>query len=283
MEIVASHFDVFSLGEAIRRLREGALPPRAACVTFDDGYADNVTMALPILKEMQIPATFFIATGFLEGGRMWNDTVIESVRLFAEPALDLSRRGFGCFDASSEKMKNVLLGTLLPKIKYLPFEQRHQEVAYIEALVGKALPDHLMMSSEQVKKLHASGMEIGAHTVNHPILANIDIEEARTEMKEGKDYLEGLLGEPVRVFAYPNGKPERDYRPEHSILARELGFDAAVSTAWGVATPGTDFWQIPRFTPWDKEPVRFFLRLLNNYRKPVTGSDSSLNYQRRQS
>jgi hypothetical protein len=68
----------------------------------------------------------------------------------------------------------------------------------------------------------------------------------------------------VRLFAYPNGSPRRDYHAEHAALARELGFDAAVSAAWGAARAGDDLYQIPRFTPWDRADWRFGLRLAHN-------------------
>jgi hypothetical protein len=68
----------------------------------------------------------------------------------------------------------------------------------------------------------------------------------------------------VRLFAYPNGKPGRDYSREHVDMVRELGFEAAVSTAWGVGHAASDPYQLPRFTPWDKTPGRFALRLLHN-------------------
>ena len=76
---VARWFQVLPLDEAVARLAARTLPARAVAITFDDGYADNATVALPVLKRVGFPATFFIATSFLDGGRMWNDTVIESV------------------------------------------------------------------------------------------------------------------------------------------------------------------------------------------------------------
>jgi peptidoglycan/xylan/chitin deacetylase (PgdA/CDA1 family) len=123
-----------------------------------------------------------------------------------------------------------------------------------------------MMTTAQVQQLHGAGMAIGGHTVNHPILARLDVAEARREMMEGKAALEAMTGEPVRLFAYPNGKPHEDYQAEHVALARELGFEAAVSTAWGARREPADVYQLPRFTPWDRDPLRFVVRLARNFR-----------------
>jgi hypothetical protein len=80
-------------------------------------------------------------------------------------------------------------------------------------------------------------------------------------------YLEALLQDAVEVFAYPNGRPHLDYGIEHRDLVSEMGFKAAVSTHWGVGTAGSDRYQLPRFTPWDRQALRFGLRLLANYRR----------------
>jgi hypothetical protein len=79
--------------------------------------------------------------------------------------------------------------------------------------------------------------------------------------------LEALVGEPIALFAYPNGKPRQDYAGAHVELVRTAGFDAACSTAWGVASRSSDVFQIPRFTPWDREAWRFGLRLAQNLRR----------------
>ena len=71
----------------------------------------------------------------------------------------------------------------------------------------------------------------------------------------------------MRVFAYPNGRPHRDYRIEHVAMLREFGFDCAVSTAWGVAHAGSDPFQLPRLLPWDRTPARFTGRLLRSHLK----------------
>jgi len=109
-------------------------------------------------------------------------------------------------------------------------------------------------------------MEIGAHTVTHPILRNTAPDTARREIVESGRRLAEIVGQPVRLFAYPNGKPGVDYGSEHVQMVRDGGFAAAVSTGWGVATEKSDRFQLPRFTPWDRTPGRFALRLIRNMR-----------------
>jgi peptidoglycan/xylan/chitin deacetylase (PgdA/CDA1 family) len=257
-------FTVLSLREAVVRLGDGTLPVRAACVTFDDGYADNVTVALPILRKRGVSATFFLAAGFLNGKRMWNDSVIETVRRARGDTLDAHCVGLGAIGISSIDQRRRTIGVLLRSLKYLPVDERQRRVEEFASGVASELPCDLMMTDEQVRRLHASGMGIGAHTLSHPILARLDNADAEVEIRDSKHRLEALTGTPVTLFAYPNGKPGIDYRAEHVDMVRQLGFEAAVSTAWGVARAGTDVYQLPRFTPWDRTPGRFLLRLLHN-------------------
>lgn len=268
---VKSWFNVLPLDEAARRLQEGSLPARAAALSFDDGYADNHDVALPLLQKHGLPCSFFVATGFLDGGRMWNDTLIESVRRTAKPQLDLR----GLQDGRGEDLgqhalgdtagRRVVLGQLIQRVKYLPPEPRLACVDAIAARAEVAPPDDLMMSSGQVRALRHAGMQIGAHTVSHPILASLDAGRAGDEIARSRDVLQALLGEKVGLFAYPNGKPGTDYLPDvHPAIVRELGFDAAVSTRWAASRRGEDVFQIPRFTPWDRGRLKFGLRLARN-------------------
>ena len=259
-------FNFISLTDGVRGLRSGKLPARAACITFDDGYADNAEVALPILQKHGLPATVFVASGFLDGGRMWNDTIIELVRL-APGAIDLTPLGFGRFALRDMAERRASVGSLLNALKYLPLEARMEAVEAVRGLVPVALPDNLMMTTEQVRQLHLAGVEIGGHTINHPILARMDEAGARHEIGGGKAALETIIGAPVRLFAYPNGKPGQDYLGAHARLVREAGFEAAVSTSWGAARPGSDLYQLPRFTPWDRNALRFMLRMVQNARR----------------
>jgi peptidoglycan/xylan/chitin deacetylase (PgdA/CDA1 family) len=261
---IKSMFNVISLLDAVRHTAAGSLPPRAACITFDDGYADNAEVALPILQRHKLPATFFVATGFLNGGRMWNDTVIELVRRHPAGIIDASSIGLGSHEVGSKAQRQQAIQALIGQLKYMPLEHRLDQVSRLVDIGGIALPDNLMMSSAQVNELHNGGMDIGGHTVNHPILAKLPPTKASAEIADGKQALEDIIGEPVRLFAYPNGKPGTDYLAEHVAMIRDLGFEGAVSTAWGTGKNTNDVFQLPRFSPWDRTPLRFALRMARN-------------------
>jgi len=269
LRLLKRFFNVIPLLEATQQLRTLSLPPRAACITFDDGYADNATVALPILQRHGLSACFFIATGYLDGGQMWNDSVIERVRHARGVELDLSACGLGRFPIGSVALKSKAIGAILGRIKYLQFEQRQTLLALMCASVTYPKPQDLMMKTGQVKALHQAGMEIGAHTVNHPILATMPEHAARAEIADSKCQLESIVKAPVRLFAYPNGKPGQDYGQRHAGIVKDLGFDAAVATHWGAAQYGSDPFQLPRFTPWDRGRLRFLLRLRQNMFQPA--------------
>lgn len=265
MGLLKSLFNVLPLPEAVRRLKAGTLPARSAAITFDDGYADNVTHALPILQKHGLHATFFIATAYLDGGRMFNDTVIESLRNTHLAHLDLSDMHLGKYELGSHAAKAQAIHQILPKIKYLLPDEREAAAARLAARAEvENLPNDLMMTTAQLKSLHAAGMEIGGHTHRHPILAKLDRAAAQAEIVAGKTILEDKLGTRVRLFAYPNGKPGTDYLPEQAGIVRELGFEGAVSTQRGVSALGDDMYQLRRFTPWDTGRTAYALRLLQN-------------------
>lgn len=266
---ISSWFNVLPLHEAVGRLARGELPRRAAAITFDDGYADNLLYATPILLRHGLHATFFIASGYLDGGRMWNDTIIESVRNATVAELDAEWLGAGVMPLQGAEQKSAAIHRLIPAIKHLPGPARADAVARVEVSCGATLPADLMLTSGQLRQLLGAGMGIGAHTVSHPILARLDADDARREIAASRDALEGLLGERVGLFAYPNGKPGTDYLPEHVDMVRSMGFDAAVSTAWGASDRTSDPFQLRRFTPWDEGRWRYGARLVRNLASPA--------------
>jgi peptidoglycan/xylan/chitin deacetylase (PgdA/CDA1 family) len=252
------------LGEAVRRLADRTLPPRAACITFDDGYADSAEVALPILQRHQTTATFFVASGFLDGGCMWNDAVIEVVRNAPGERLNLGRAGFGVVDIGCPVRRRAVIDMLIAALKYLPPAERIERV---KRMARRFTPT--MLSSDQLIALHRAGMAIGAHTVSHPILSAISNAEARAEIADGRARLQDIIQAKVALFAYPNGKPGQDFEERHAAMLRSQGFDAAVTSAWGAARATTDPFYLPRFTPWDRSSGRFLLRMACNMFMPL--------------
>lgn len=260
VRFVTSAFTVLPLSEAVQCLRLGRLPRGAACITFDDGYADNHACAAPILERHGACATFFISTAFIDGGRMWNDTVIEAVRAAPAGLLDWPDLGLEPVELGDASSRVAAYRRMLETLKYRSAEEREDLVREIAQRAGLPARCPLMMTREQVCDLRARGMELGAHTLTHPILSRLDTTAARHEIAGSREILGSWLGEPPKLFAYPNGRPGRDFSSRDVELVRECGFLAAVTTAAGCARVGDDLMQLPRFTPWDRDMWRFALR-----------------------
>lgn len=279
-EIFKKYYHVLELDDAIHRLNHHQLPKRALCITFDDGYYDNVKVALPLLKQYKFKASFFIATGYLDGKGMWNDAIIEWIKHTTHPVIDLSPWELGHYPLNSQTQKNKAIEAIIKKLKYRQGARRHSIVQDILKKVKHPWPDQLMMTPKDIVQLRKNGMTIGAHTVTHPILTRIDAQQAYREIAQSQKDLQRILKEPCQYFAYPNGQPRQDYASFHIQVLKELGFKGALSTWWGAATAQTDPFQLPRFTPWDQSESKFIFRMLQYQNKtkgrPIEMSDRHL-------
>jgi peptidoglycan/xylan/chitin deacetylase (PgdA/CDA1 family) len=259
-------FTVLPLADGVRRLYDGTLPAGALALTFDDGYTDNLAVAAPILARHGVPATVFVATGYLDGACMFNDMIIEAVRRARTPALDLTAHGLGIHPVASDAERRGAIDAIIVQVKYRATAERRALAAAILGAAGAAAPARLMLDRAGVRALADFRIDVGAHTVTHPILAESAAADAWREIGESKRDLEAATAAPLTLFAYPNGKPDADYKAEHVRMVREAGFAAAVTTAWGVASRASDPLQLPRFTPWTRAPFKFDLMMLRNMR-----------------
>jgi peptidoglycan/xylan/chitin deacetylase (PgdA/CDA1 family) len=263
---IRRYFTPLGLPDALARIRAGRLPPRAVCITFDDGYADNFSVAAPLLEAAGLTATFFIATDFLDGGQMWNDAIVEAVRAAPGPSLEIPPGELS--DVSSLDARRRTISMLLARAKYLAPAERQCFVERIVKNAGGAACRGPMLTTRQLAELRDRGMEIGAHTCAHPILTTVPLDAAEADIVRSKQVLESILGTRVSLFAYPNGRPGLDYDLRHVDLVRRSGFDAAVSTAPGYADVDSDLMQLPRVTPWVRSGPRFAARLMRAFLSP---------------
>lgn len=270
---IGSQFRVLDPLEACDRLYDGSLPSRPAVITFDDGYRDNYTVALPILQSHSMKAAFFVATGFLNGGMMFNDRVIEAVR--RAPGSILHLRGVVAEAESPFPLRNAAerqsaIDAILRAIKHLPPAVRLEHVEALERAVGlettveRRFGDPMMMNPDQVAGLRRAGMTVGGHTRTHPILLMLPDAEAQAEISSGLDDLAAIAGERPKIFAYPNGKPGGDFDARHVAMVQKAGCDYAFTTRSGTADQRAPRLELPRFTPWERSPMKFGLRALRN-------------------
>jgi peptidoglycan/xylan/chitin deacetylase (PgdA/CDA1 family) len=222
---------------------------RYVLLTFDDGYRDNFDEAFPILKRHGLPATFFVTTGFLDRRQIaWWDEIAWMVHVSAKSEL----RANGWLDralslAPQERGRTTL--SLIERYKRLPSESTG---AFMDALAeaagsGRQHGDRqeLWMTWDNVRQLRAAGMHIGGHTVNHPLLARLSLDEQEQEIVGCKSRIEAELGEPMRYFAYPYGGRDSFNDDTRRSLA-EHGVELAFSLYSGRQG----------FREWDRYDVR---------------------------
>lgn len=265
LDILKRFYRVLPLSDALKRLERNNLPGRSVSITFDDGYADNCTVALPMLVERGLHATFFVTAGFLNGGIMWNDIVRFCVRQAGSLKPFQPYLPDGAQSAVTLTHSEVIEATL-QRMKQEEPGKRQVMVEELAELLGTKIPTDLMMSSAQVRALADAGMEVGAHTLTHPILSRISSDHAWWEISESKRALEEIISRDVDLFAYPNGVPGEDFMAEHIRMVRDAGFSAAVTTSPGAAD-GIDCFQLPRYAPWSTSTGRFIFNHWKNSRQ----------------
>jgi peptidoglycan/xylan/chitin deacetylase (PgdA/CDA1 family) len=261
MQCVRRHFHPMSLTSLLSATERREIPSRAIAVTFDDGYEDVFTHALPILRRYEIPATVYLATDYIEQGRpMWNDRLAAAIgtttRREIGPVLDL-----GPLPLGTPVERNAALRSILEKTKRRHPAERDAVAAEIERRL-EVDPNGAprMLRWDQVERMHRAGVEFGAHTVHHPILSCVSAEEAWREIAESKRVVESHVQAPVRHFAYPNGT-RRDFDDTTRALVERAGFSSAVSTIFGVNTAETDRYCLRRGGPWEEDSAGFGVKL----------------------
>jgi peptidoglycan/xylan/chitin deacetylase (PgdA/CDA1 family) len=271
-------------------LRSGSLPRHTVLVTFDDGYADNLLQAKPLLEKYEVPATVFITTGYTgEDREFWWD---ELDRIFLQPgalpgALRLSLNGMehvwqlgaaSNYDEAAKRRnlrwrawqpddptsRHTVYRSLWQMMHPMSDHERRQvnnELLAWAGVTASARPTHRALTPAEITELAQGGLvEVGCHTVTHPQLSALGAESQRDEIRRSKAQLEERLGQPVTSFAYPYGR-ECDYTQETAALVQEAGFDCACTTSAALVERHADPFQLPRFQVEDMDGESFARRL----------------------
>ena len=255
LDTVVSAFNVIPLEDAITALAHGKLPPRAACITFDDGYPSWLSGAVPALQKRGMHATFYITTGQYSGRPLWHERIANAVRHCEADVLQLGHPAIVPLPMTTLQQRNFAVLYLERSLKYLTLPAREDLLVNLEGLTGTTPEQVPVMAVSDLRTMHSMGFGIGAHTNDHPILVYCNEASARDEIGQVREELAGLIGAPVASFAYPNGHPFADFSSKHVELVKQAGYTSAVTTQWGVATVGTSVFQIPRFTPWGNKAL----------------------------
>ncbi|MEA2292506.1 MAG: hypothetical protein QOE86_145 [Solirubrobacteraceae bacterium] len=225
-------------------------PARRVMLTFDDGYRDNYEVAFPLLRAHGARATFFLATGFLDRPHVpWWDELAWMVR--SSPKETLEPGGWLPDSVALDGDRRRAIGQLTRVYKGLDSGRTEDFLAYCAEATGSgrcpdALARDLWVTWEMAAEMRDAGMEIGGHTVSHPVLARAGEDRQREEIEGCRRRLHDQLGIPMRSFAYPVGL--RDcFGDTTKRLMREAGVRHAFSL-YGGYTPGrpADPYDVPR-------------------------------------
>lgn len=284
MAMLKKYAQPIRLGELIQHLRSGRCPERAVAVTFDDGYADNLYQAKPILDRHQIPATVFIATDYVRQERPFWWDILEDICFQPqqlprtlhwplagrEEPIDLGQAaagrtsGAGVFPWEAEPGTRLhFFYTVWEKLLRLPLADREDALRQLADWSGqqpRQAADRRPMRPDELPALESSGwVEIGAHTASHAALSAHSRTLQREEIAKSKSYLEYLLRHPICTFSYPYG----DYSRTTVALVKALGFTGACTTQESIVWKRSRSHYLPRFNVLNWKGDTFKNRIIN--------------------
>ena len=258
MRYIAKRYRVVSMAHLLEHL-ENRGKENVVAITFDDGYEDNYRNAFPILQRYQLPATIFLTTGSIDSDEpLWFERLAQAVkttdRTFVDVEIDIPRR----FWLRTEPERLEANGRIFDLLRTLDDSRRTEHLGTtLTALVARGSErQHQMLSWDQVRAMQGQGIDFGGHTVTHPFLSKLSRGRAFWEVSECKRRIEEELQAGVQWFAYPNGR-EEDFSKWNAELLRSAGYQAAVTTLWGMNWPTTDRMELRRGGPWEESAALF--------------------------
>jgi peptidoglycan/xylan/chitin deacetylase (PgdA/CDA1 family) len=264
MEHLAKYFHLVSLDQFIDGQSSGKSKRCSVAITFDDGYRDNFIHAFPILKELGIPATIFLTTGYIESGQLpWYDQVRLGFKLTAQPYFSFPAKERPHTDLNTDAARLKAMRQTLSWLRTTTDENRlsvlPQLFRDLRVPTDLNLPG-TMLEWNEIRKMSKQGISFGAHTVTHPVLAGLSLTRLEDEIIGSKKTVENRLQIPVRHFAYPFGK-HVDFDCTAKKIVEVAGFSTAVTTITGVNDTAQDPLELKRFNLDEPDRGLFGLKL----------------------
>lgn len=233
MAWLKQHFSIISLWDLHAALTEGkSLPHNPLLITFDDGYLDNYQHAFPVLKRHGFPAVIFLATSRMtDPRRLWWDEV--AYICYHAPSTITSLPLVGSVHLNSKAERRQVRESLIQKLKTLPEAEKAATVESLYKATSIMRPQEpKFMNWDQVRELVRNGIACQPHTVNHPIMTRISVDEQRHELASSASAIAHETGQQITAFAYPNGTPA-DYDQQTIQALRDTGYTMAFTLTAG--------------------------------------------------
>jgi peptidoglycan/xylan/chitin deacetylase (PgdA/CDA1 family) len=240
LELISRYFNVVTTKEVRDYFRGVPLPKSPALITFDDGYRDNYEVALPLLRKRGLPATFFIASSFIEERKLfWWDRIAYVVKSSKKRRLALTYPDPIEVDLEDRDEAQTRLLMLVKSHRGLDLPRLLEELdrsggVHLSRDEERKMADRELMTWTEVRALRQAGMDVQSHTRHHRVLQTLEPKEIDEELRGGRADLEAALDAEVRAVSYPVGRPIAD-RPEIRRSIELAGFELGFSSATGVS------------------------------------------------
>jgi len=253
IKLLSENYNCISLNQLITDIRNNTIKPRSVVITFDDGFENNYSVAFPILKKYNVPATIFLTAGYINTNELiWPDKLLTILQIpdqsiyfqneiHSTSTPDEKAKAFFAITRALKQLHPYQINTELERIV------TENNINYENDVNEQTFRSIKIMNWAQAKEMQDSKLiDFGSHTITHTIVSRLSEQEAYNEINESKKIIENHLG-PINLFAYPNGTLD-DFTPINRQQAIDAGYTAICTAITGVTDKNSNLYDLKRIT-----------------------------------